>query len=123
MSQSKPEAAKAGKKQYSSPKLTVYGSIRDLTGSTSGTTGDGAGMNMAASDPELKQNIVRVGEHPAGVGLYLFDYRPEFRDSCGHGRHLGVMADEVQQVLPDAVSIGANGYRQVDYTQLRSTRH
>ena len=28
------------------------------------------------------------------------------------------MADEVEKVMPNAVSIGENGYKQVDYNQL-----
>ena len=50
-----------------------------------------------------------------GIGLYLFDYKPEFRDAWGHGRQLGVMADEVEAVMPNAVSVRADGYRTVDY--------
>ena len=70
------------------------------------------------SDRRAKQNIVRIGDHPLGVGLYLFDYKPEFRDAWGHGRQLGVMADEVEQVMPHAVSAHADGYRRVDYAML-----
>lgn len=32
------------KRDYSAPELRVYGSVRDLTGAASGTTGDGIGM-------------------------------------------------------------------------------
>ena len=71
----------------------------------------------------VKENIVRVGEHPAGIGLYLFDYTAEVRDIAGHGRKFGVMADEVAQVMPEAVSIAADGYRQVDYAMLGITFH
>lgn len=111
------------KRPYATPRLTVYGSVRELTGSSSGTVGDGLGMNMQPSDRALKENLVRVGEHPAGFGLYLFDYKAEFKDSCGHGRQFGVMADEVEGVIPEAVSIADNGYRAVDYTRLGITRH
>jgi hypothetical protein len=68
-----------------------------------------------ASDRRTKQNIVRVGTHPVGVPLYVFDYKPEFREHCGAGRRIGVMADEVERVLPAAVSVGPNGYKVVDY--------
>lgn len=114
-----------GKAPYSTPALKVYGSVRDLTGDVSGAATD---MNLASnamgsSDPALKQNVVRVGEHPAGFGLYLFDYKPEFRDACGHGRQFGVMADEVETVVPGAVLVGADGYRVVNYALLGITRH
>jgi hypothetical protein len=54
-------SGESGKRGYSSPKLIVYGSVRDLTGSTSGTVGDGAGMNMLPSDRAYKDHVVRVG--------------------------------------------------------------
>lgn len=119
---SKNDKAAAPKKEYKAPELKLLGSIRDLTGAASGTAGDG-GLNMAASDPALKDNIVRVGEHPAGFGLYLFDYKAEFADRCGHGRKFGVMADEVETIVPEAVSRDAFGYRQVNYSLLGVTVH
>ena len=120
---SAPNSDESGKRGYSSPKLTIYGSVRDLTGSSSGTVGDGAGMNMLPSDRAYKADVVRVGTHPAGFGLYVFEYAPKFRDAFGHGRQFGVMADEVEAIVPDAVSIGQDGYRRVDYARLGITRH
>lgn len=112
------------KLEYQAPLLTVFGSVRELTrtGNGSGADGGVVGQRMV-SDPALKGNVVRIGDHPAGVGLYLFDYKAEFRDSFGHGRQFGVMADEVEQIMPEAVSIGANGYRQVNYGMLGIILH
>lgn len=111
------------KKPYRAPVLTVYGSVKELTGNNSGpNTGDTNSMMTTASDRALKQNIVRVGEHPAGFGIYLFDYKPEFAD-LGAGRQFGVMADEVQGIVPEAVAVGSNGYRTVNYALLGITRH
>lgn len=120
-----PETSSAdGKRAYASPKLTTYGSVRDLTGAGSQTSNDGNNTKAApASDPRYKENAVRIGEHPAGFGIYLFDYRSEYRDAFGHGRQFGVMADEVERVVPSAVLVDANGYRRVDHTQLGITRH
>ena len=70
--------------------------------------------------------MVRIGRHPSGISLYLFDYRPQWLDAWGHGRQFGVMADEVETVMPDAISIHPTGYRQVDYAMLgieRATNH
>lgn len=118
-------SAAGGKMRYRSPSLTVYGSVVELTkgGTGSGADGSGVAGMTKVSDPALKENIVHVGDHPAGVGLYLFDYKAEVRDSCGHGRQFGVMADEVEQIMPEAVSIGSNGYRQVDYGMLGIALH
>jgi hypothetical protein len=113
------------KLSYSVPALTVYGSVRDLTGDVSGGAGDMTlpATGMGVSDPAAKENVVRVGEHAAGFGLYLFDYKPEFRDVHGHGRQFGVMADEVETIVPEAVMVNADGYRVVNYTLLGITRH
>lgn len=119
------------KKAYASPQLVRYGEVRDLTRSGA-LTGyedtnpsgkcDGSGQNKnrmpCLSDGRAKENIVRVGHHPLGFGLYLFDYKPAFRDQCGHGRQFGVMAQEVETVMPKAVSMHPNGYKQVDYAML-----
>lgn len=114
----------SAKKPYRSPTLTIYGSVKELTGNKSGVNaGDATSMmTTEPSDPAVKENIVRVGEHPAGFGLYLFDYKAEF-DSFGTGRQFGVMADEVERVMPEAVSVGSHGYRTVDYALLGITRH
>ena len=114
---------KAGdKRAYNPPSLTRYGSVRDLTGGSSGTSGDGATM-MPASDRSYKENIVRVGEHPAGFGIYTFDYKSELRDRFGHGRQFGVMADEVEQIVPEAIMVAEDGYLRVDYARLGITQH
>jgi hypothetical protein len=122
---SQTEKAGIGKRRYTSPVLTQFGSVRELTGGNSLPNLDPGGtMAMqGSSDRALKENIVQVGDHPAGFGVYLFDYKPEFRDTCGHGRQFGVMADEVEGIVPEAVSIGSNGYRQVNYGLIGITRH
>jgi len=115
-------SAKQRQLVYQTPIMTVYGSVRELTQGTGSQNGDG-GQNMMTSDPRLKQNVVEVGRHPhLGIGLYLFDYLPEYRDACGHGRQFGVMADEVERVMPSAVSLHANGYKQVNYAMLGIAR-
>ena len=116
--------ADGAKLAYQRPSLTVYGSVRELTGGSSGPAGDGGKTSgMAASDPALKENAVRVGSHSAGFGIYLFDYKAEFQAAHGHGRQFGVMANEVERVVPEAVVVRADGYRAVNYSLLGITRH
>jgi hypothetical protein len=69
----------------------------------------GNGSGMATSDRRLKRNVVRVGTHPLGVGLYEFSY------IGSTVRHTGVMAQEVLAVRPEAVITGADGFYRVDY--------
>jgi hypothetical protein len=114
---------------YTRPVLHVYGSVSQLTMGFGGSSVDsimisnkmlvmGGGAPPQPSDRATKENIVRIGQHPLGIGLYLFDYKAQFRDAHGHGRQLGVMADEVEQVLPEAVCVHADGYKMVDYRML-----
>jgi len=70
----------------------------------------GFGALMAMSDRRLKSNIVRVGDHPLGIGVYEYD--------IFGGRQRGVMADEVEKVMPDAVLEHPSGYKMVNYGKL-----
>lgn len=110
------------KKPYAAPRLVYYGDVRTLAQSGSMWPNEftwmGMMFGMRPSDRALKENIVRVGSHPLGIGLYLFDYAPALGARYGHGRQLGVMADEVAAVLPRAVSVDAQGHAVVDYDAL-----
>ena len=110
---------------YSTPRLQIYGSVTTLTQGNTGSLFDGSSSQprpAAGSDRAIKDNIVRIGTHPLGIGLYLFDYKPEHRDAWGHGRQFGVMADEVEVVIPGAVSMDPNGYKVVSYAMLGISR-
>ena len=85
----------------------------------------GTGIGVAAklgvfSDIRMKENIVQVGMLDNGLPIYVFEYKPEFRDIAGHGPQIGVMAQEAEQRIPAAVSTHANGYKQVDYSKVVS---
>ena len=114
----------APKKRYQQPVLRRFGSLHQMTQGSGNVNGDGGQGMMwpGGSDRSIKENIVRIGEHPLGIGLYLFDYKPEYRKVWGCGRQFGVMADEVQTVMPAAVSEHANGYKLVDYAMLGISR-
>lgn len=76
----------------------------------------GAGsMAMMFSDRRLKKNIVEMGKRPDGLGLYMFNYisEPDYML-----KHIGVMADEVEKLYPDAVVTHKSGYKMVDYGRL-----
>ncbi len=108
------------RKPYSTPRFISYGEVRTLTqGGTQGLTEANTmqGMKMP-SDRLVKESVVGIGRHPLGIGLYLFDYRPEFRARYGYGRQFGVMADEAEKVMPHAVSVNAFGHKVVDYAML-----
>lgn len=110
---------------YSIPTLKIYGLVKQLTQGSAGTQTDGGphGKPHTGSERLLKENIIHIGTHPLGIGLYLFDYKPEFRDAWGYGRQFGVMADEVESVMPEAVSAHPDGYKMVDYAMLGISRN
>jgi hypothetical protein len=111
-----PSVSIKGKKTpYQAPVLQVYGAVNPA-----GSVGSGRDMasQMMRSDRTIKENIVRIGTHADGFGLYLFDYKPEFRELAGFGRQFGMMADEVETVLPQAVVTDPKGYKVVDYALL-----
>jgi hypothetical protein len=72
---------------------------------------------FAFSDPRTKENVKAIGVMNNGLTLYSFEYKDEFkeREFGGHGVHVGVMADEVEQVFPYAVKTLDDGYKVVDY--------
>lgn len=110
------------KKVYQRPVLRAFGSVHFLTRAGASSMNGDTGALMMPSDRTVKENIVRIGGHPLGIGLYLFDYRHGYREQYGHGRQFGVMADEVEAVMPAAVSVGPRGHKQVDYALLGITR-
>ncbi|MFN2200045.1 MAG: tail fiber domain-containing protein [Caldilineaceae bacterium] len=107
------------KETYQSPRLQVFGKVYLVTQGSGGGGNDGGGIMTMQSDRSTKENVVRVGDHPLGIGLYLFDYKRQYRESkCTLGRQFGVMADEVEAVMPEAVSVHPNGYKVVNYSML-----
>lgn len=70
----------------------------------------GAAAVGGPSDIRLKSKIVKVGEHPLGIGIYEYDI-------FGH-RERGVMAQELQAVMPEAVHEHPLGYLTVDYSMI-----
>jgi len=71
------------------------------------------GGGRRRSDIRLKENIVAVGRLDNGIGLYRFRYRGSDRTV-----YVGVIAQEVRTVLPEAVTRGRDGYLRVDYDML-----
>jgi Chaperone of endosialidase len=67
---------------------------------------------IGLSDMRLKQDIIQVARLDNGLGLYRYRYK------WSNQAYVGVMAQEVELVRPDAVVRGADGYLRVDYSRL-----
>jgi hypothetical protein len=64
------------------------------------------------SDIRLKHDIALLGTLDNGIGFYRFSY-------IGSDRaYVGVMAQDVQAVMPEAVTRGPDGYLRVYYDKL-----
>ena len=81
----------------------------------------GGGAAAAGSDINLKENVVLLWRADNGMGIYEFEYKPEFKDHelCGHGKFIGYVAQEVEKFMPEAVFTMDNGYKAVDYNLVR----
>jgi hypothetical protein len=67
---------------------------------------------LPESDIRLKRDIAQLGELDSGINLYRYRYL--WSDTT----FVGVMAQEVAAVMPQAVQRGADGYLRVDYARL-----
>lgn len=72
----------------------------------------GGGGGGRRSDIVLKHDIVLLGHLSNGLGYYRFSYIGSEK------AYVGVMAQEVEQAMPAAVTRGSDGYLRVHYEKL-----
>jgi len=70
---------------------------------------------IAASDVRLKTEIKRVGKLPNGIPVYRWEWTKEAKEIVEDQPAFGVLAQEVLDFMPDAVTVGTDGYYRVDY--------
>lgn len=63
------------------------------------------------SDSRLKKDIKRIGIHAKGIGIYSWEY-------LWGTKAIGVMADEVEKIIPEAVTTHKSGFKIVNYAML-----
>jgi hypothetical protein len=109
-----------------------YESLAGGLGQTAGQVGGGlaflklaAMMGLGGSDKRLKKNIRKANISPFKRNGYKPDaYTWEWNDIAkklyGYvGSSFGVIAQEIEKVIPEAVSVDENGYRVVNYAMLQ----
>lgn len=67
------------------------------------------------SDIKLKTNIKQVGKLNNGIKLYTWNWTEEAKGIVGDQVEYGVIAQEVMEVVPEAVIKGDDGYLRVNY--------
>jgi hypothetical protein len=105
---------KAGKVALMAPAVALLLSAEKVRADSvpplpSGAIGD---STVIRSDRRLKQYVKWVGALPNGLSLYSFQY------IWGGPTFVGVMAQDVLGVMPDAVVTGLDGFYRVDYEML-----
>ena len=65
-----------------------------------------------ASDMKLKENIIKVGNSPSGINVYEWNYIGKSQ------RYRGVLAQELLESHPEAVTICPNGFLGVYYGKI-----
>jgi hypothetical protein len=85
-------------------------------GGGGGFRGGGGGRGGGRrSDIRLKHDVVLLGHLDNGIGFYRFDYNGSDK------AYVGVIAQEVQTVMPQAVTRDRDGYLRVFYDKLGVT--
>jgi len=69
----------------------------------------------AASSKKLKHNIKKIGKSIGGHNIYKFSYKGSSR------RYVGVIAEEIQKIIPEAVITMPNGFLGVNYNLIDVT--
>ena len=77
-----------------------------------GGGGGGRGGGGRRSDIALKHDVILLGRLDNGLGYYRFSYLGSDK------AYVGVIAQEVQAVMPQAVTRGSDGYLRVYYQKL-----
>ena len=83
-----------------------------------GTAAAAAPAAAAASDIRLKENIRKIGETLKGLGVYVWKWKDWTKNIIGNTPSIGVIAQEVMRVIPEAVFRGKHGFLMVDYSKL-----
>jgi len=87
-------------------------SVNDISERSGDVTVMSGGEGTPASDIRSKEQITQVGETKHGLPLYRFHYKG------GDEAYLGVMAQDVLKVMPEAVTVGNDGFYRVNYGML-----
>ena len=74
----------------------------------------------ALSDKRLKVDIKKIGTHSTGLNVYEWEWNAK-AFVLGLDKHprKGFIAQEVQEIFPEAVVEGEHGYLMIDYSKIK----
>jgi hypothetical protein len=88
----------------------------DITGKLVGCSSD-AGLKRDVRDLASDLDVLDALSHLRGVTFY-WDSSVEPAKNLGPRREVGMIAQEVEEVLPEVVGVGRDGYRTLDYARI-----
>ena len=93
---------------------TNYGGAtsKNPSNSINNTAPSGQKYGPMASDVRLKENITKVGNSPSGINIYEWNYIGKSQ------KYRGVMAQEILELHPEAVTMCPNGFLGVYYGKI-----
>jgi hypothetical protein len=97
-------------KKVGADKVNIAEIVQELAAETPKQPPDG---RVRISDIRLKRDIVQLERLDNGIGIYRFRYLNDDPEL-----YVGVMAQEVQFIVPSAVLRYSDGYLRVDYEHL-----
>jgi hypothetical protein len=96
--------------------LNAYNAQQAASGGFMGglmNLGGALGSAYIKSDKRLKKYIKKIGTLSNGLNVYKYHYKKGF--GLPEGQQIGVMAQEVEKVIPEAVITMTDGYKAVNY--------
>jgi hypothetical protein len=90
--------------------------------STTTITATGDITSNTSSDMALKENIINIPnplEMISKIGGYMFDWKDHgYTDVHGKGHDTGILAQEIEEILPEIVNTRESGIKAVNYMKL-----
>jgi len=110
------QVASKKKKSQASQASSAYGYYRPNPSPPGGWSQSGGvslpPSSLMASDSRLKEAMIPLKQLDNGIELYRFRYKGDSET------YVGVIAQQVARLVPDAVVRGEDGYLRVDYGRL-----
>jgi len=105
---------------YVTQALGATGTPTSTTESSSPGLFDYLTLGASMSDKRLKKNITKMGQLKSGLNIYKWEWKEGAKELGADMNHtLGVIAQEVKELFPNAVVKMDNGYYAVNYSALR----
>lgn len=115
--QSQLAAANAKNASSNSMMSGLFGLGGSALSGYAGSAAGSAAISALFSDERLKERVIELGKEN-GHNIYEFSYTKDSGLADTNKRFIGVMAQEVLKIDPDAVVLMDNGFYAVDYNKI-----